>query len=304
MKRIFLFVAVNFFVLITISIIIKLLGLGNYMTQAGIDYRGLMAFCLVWGMAGSFISLMLSKVMAKFAMGVQIIDPERPGQFSTLVRRTHELSRIAGLTKMPEVGVFENPSPNAFATGPSKRNSLVAVSTGLLNHMDQAQIDAVIAHEIAHIKNGDMVTMTLIQGVMNAFVMFFARVIAFGLSQVMRGNDRDSESSSAGMNYLVVFLLEMVLGLLSMFVICWFSRKREFRADAGSAKIMGSTAPMISALKALASAYDRNHQVDARQESLAAFQISGKSGGLMSLLATHPPLEVRIAALERSRGQG
>ncbi len=274
------------------------------MTQAGIDYRGLMAFCLVWGMAGSFISLMLSKVMAKFAMGVQIIDPERPGQFSTLVRRTHELSRIAGLTKMPEVGVFENPSPNAFATGPSKRNSLVAVSTGLLNHMDQAQIDAVIAHEIAHIKNGDMVTMTLIQGVMNAFVMFFARVIAFGLSQVMRGNDRDSESSSAGMNYLVVFLLEMVLGLLSMFVICWFSRKREFRADAGSAKIMGSTAPMISALKALASAYDRNHQVDARQESLAAFQISGKSGGLMSLLATHPPLEVRIAALERSRGQG
>ena len=274
------------------------------MTQAGLDYRGLMAFCLVWGMAGSFISLMLSKVMAKFAMGVKVIDPERPGQFSTLVRRTHELSRIAGLPKMPEVGVFENPSPNAFATGPSKSNSLVAVSTGLLNHMDQAQIDAVIAHEIAHIKNGDMVTMTLIQGVMNAFVMFFARVIAFGLSQVMRGNDRDSESSSAGMNYLVVFLLEMVLGLLSMFVICWFSRKREFRADAGSAKILGSTAPMISALKALASAYDRNHQVDARQEALAAFQISGKSGGLLSLLATHPPLEVRIAALERSRCQG
>ena len=299
MKRLFLFLSVNLLITITLMTLASVLGVGRYMTAAGIDYKALAGFCLLWGMGGSFISLLLSKTIAKFTMRVKTVDPERPGQFSWLVRRTHDLARTAGLSGMPEVGVFENPSPNAFATGRSQNSSLVAVSTGLLNSMSEKEIEAVIAHEIAHIKNGDMITLTLIQGVLNAFTMFLARIIGFAISQAMRSSD-DRDNSPTMMTHLIVMVLDIVLGLLSMTVICWFSRKREFRADAGSAKILGSTAPMIAALKSLGAGRGIP-QLESGQEAMAAFQISGKSGGFASFFATHPSLEDRIAALEAAR---
>lgn len=292
-KRIFLFIAVNALVMVTISILLNVLGVGPYITQYGLDYGSLMAFCLVWGMGGAFISLMLSRVMAKWMMGVQIIDTgTHDPTLQALVQKVHTLSRSAGIRVMPQVGIYNSPDVNAFATGPSKNRSLVAVSTGLLHRMNDDQVEGVLGHEVAHIANGDMVTMTLLQGVVNAFVMFLARVIAFAIANSGR---REGESSS-GTNPFVVIALEMVLMLFGAIVIAWFSRYREYRADAGGARLAGRD-KMTNALKGL----QRVYHPELSEQAAPAFQsmqISGKTSGIMALFASHPPLEERIARLE------
>jgi heat shock protein HtpX len=282
MKRIFLFVLTNLLVMITISIVITLLGVGRYMTAQGIQYQDLAIFCLVWGMGGSLFSLMISKISAKWSMGIQIVDKTSPDA-AWLVLMVEDLARKAGLPRMPEVGIYDSPEVNAFATGPSRRNSLVAFSTGLLRSMNRNEIEGVAAHEVAHIANGDMVTMTLLQGIVNAFVMFFARVIAYALSQNAREENRYMIQS------VVTIALDMALGFLGMIVVCGFSRWREFRADAGGAAYAGRN-DMIAALERLASNQRRYDNAPA----LATLKISGGVGALFS---THPPLEKRIAAL-------
>lgn len=293
-KRIFLFVLTNILVMVSVSIVLSILGVNHYLTASGIDYNALMVFCLVWGFVGSGISLLMSKFMAKKMMGVEIID-ER-GQYGELVRKVHTLARQAGLSKMPEVGIYRSPEVNAFATGPSKNNSLVAVSSGLLNQMDADEVEGVLAHEVAHIANGDMVTMALIQGVVNAFVMFFARVAAFALSQAMQGDrDDDRPVQSGFMYHIIVMVCEIIFSFLGMFVVAYFSRVREFRADKGGAQYAGKQ-KMVSALKRLQQKFE---MVDDSQENFNAMKISSKKG-LMSFLSTHPSLEDRIARLEQS----
>ena len=215
LKRIFLFLAVNFLVVLTISILLNVLGIRPYLTATGLDYEQLLAYCLVWGMTGALISLGLSRVMAKFMMGVQVIDPQtHDPELQDLVQTVHSLAKSAGLPAMPEVGIYDSPEVNAFATGPTKSRSLVAVSTGLLRRMNREEAQGVLGHEVAHIANGDMVTMTLIQGVVNAFVMFLSRVIAFALSQALRSSDdREERSGSPGMSY---YLVQMVLEIFFM----------------------------------------------------------------------------------------
>ncbi len=290
-KRVLLFIAVNVLVVLTISITLNLLGVRPYLSARGIDYRALLIFCAVWGMGGAFISLGLSKVMAKWAMGVKVIDPASadPGA-RELVNTVHNLARAAGLPKMPEVGIYESPEVNAFATGPTRSRALVAVSTGLLRRMGQREIEGVLGHEVTHIANGDMVTMTLIQGVINVFVMFFARVIAFAVVQFLR---RDDRGGSWGLQYLITFVLEIVLSLLGAIAVAAFSRWREFRADTGGARLAGRE-NMISALQAL---QRTTELVDTRQQALATLKIAGKRGGLALLFASHPPLDERIERL-------
>ncbi len=288
MKRIFLFLLTNLAIMATLSIVLSVLGVGGYLTATGIDYGALMVFCLVWGMGGAFISLLMSKFIAKMAMGVQVIDG-RTGQdeLDWLYRTVQQLATRSNIP-MPEVGYYNSPEVNAFATGPSKRNSLVAVSSGLLQAMRRDEVEGVLAHEIAHIQNGDMVTMTLIQGVVNAFVMFFARIIANVARQMV------DEKNSYLVNMLVTIALDILLGILGMMIVAWFSRAREFRADAGGAQLAGKPA-MIGALERLRQTHEL---VDTRQASLATLKISGKRG-FMALLSTHPPLEERIQALKR-----
>ena len=285
LKRVSLFLAVNLLVVVTISVVLQVLGVGPYLSARGMDYRSLAVFCLVWGMGGAFISLGLSRMMAKWSMGVKVLDP-RSGD--ALVTTVHRLAQRAGLTAMPEVGIYDSPEPNAFATGPAKSRALVAVSTGLLESMSRDELEGVLAHEIAHIANGDMVTMTLVQGVINAFVMFLARAIAFALSQ---SSDRDGRRST---NMMTVFALEIAFGFLGMIVVAWFSRLREFRADAGSARL-GGREKMIAALKAL----QRRFEPSDEQEAFATLKIAGGRGGFMALISTHPPIKDRIEALRR-----
>lgn len=293
-KRIFLFVLTNILVMVTVSIVLSVLGVNHYVTAAGLNYSSLMIFCLVWGFVGSGISLMLSKFMAKRMMGVEIVDGR--GQYADLVNKVHSLSRAAGLTKMPEVGVYQSPEVNAFATGPSRNNSLVAVSSGLLQQMTVDEVEGVLAHEVAHVANGDMVTMALVQGVVNAFVMFFARIAAFALQNVLNGDrDEDDRSAGSGLAYhLSVMVFEIAFSFLGMFVVAYFSRVREFRADKGAATI-GGKQKMVAALRRLQQKIDL---VDDSQDQIKAMKISSKKG-LMSFLSTHPSLEDRIAALER-----
>lgn len=288
MKRLFLFLITNIAVVATISILINILGLGHYITKAGIDYNALAIFCLVWGMTGSVISLLMSRQAAKWFMGVKVVDPRSPGQFAGLVNMVEQLSRAANLPKTPEVGVYESPEMNAFATGPSQSRSLVAFSTGILQGMNADEIAGVAGHEIAHIKNGDMVTMTLIQGVINAFVMFLSRVIGFAVSQSVE------ERSRYWVNTLVVLVLDIALTILGSIVVFWFSRQREFRADAGSAQIAGR-GRMIAALKRLG----QGRLLPDEHKSFATMKISGHSNGFAALFSSHPRLEARIAALER-----
>jgi heat shock protein HtpX len=290
MKRVSLFIAVNLLILLTLSITMRLFHIQPYLTARGLDYQSLMIFCLFWGMGGAFISLGLSRIMAKWMMGVKVIDP-RTGEpeLARLVQTVHRLAQAANLPKMPEVGYYPSPEINAFATGPTKSRALVAVSAGLLEALDRDQLEGVLGHEIAHIANGDMVTMTLVQGIINAFVMFLARVISFFIAN--RGR---SEGSSAP-NFLVTIALEMVLSALGMIVVSAFSRRREFRADAGSAGLAGRE-KMISALEALKK--NLPYADLTGKEAVATLKISGKSGGLMMLFATHPPLDVRIARLK------
>jgi heat shock protein HtpX len=302
-KRIVLFMAVNVLVLVTISLVLSLLGVGPYLDRRmGLNYEALMVFCLVWGMGGAFISLAISRWMAKFAMGVKVIDPNvRDPQLAWLVQTVHNLARAAGIEKMPEVGVYDSPELNAFATGPTKNRSLVAVSTGLLYNMNRDEVEGVLGHEIAHVSNGDMVTMTLVQGVVNAFVMFFARIAAYAVSSAI-GGSRDGERSSVSpfIHMMLVFAFEIAFSFLGMFVIAGFSRYREYRADAGGAGLAGR-GKMIAALKAL-QANMRIRMPEDRQAAVATLKIFGRGKGLYALMSTHPPLDERIARLEQFQG--
>lgn len=293
-KRIFLFVLTNILVMISISIICSIFGIGQYITAAGLNYGALMAFCLVYGFVGSGISLLLSKFMAKTMMRVEIVDDR--GQYGDLVRKVHMLAKQAGIEKMPEVGVYQSPEVNAFATGPSKNNALVAVSTGLLQQMNAEEVEGVLAHEVAHVANGDMVTMALVQGVVNAFVMFFARIAAFALQNALNSDRDDDRPANSGWAYhLSVMVFEIAFSFLGMFVVAYFSRIREFKADKGGAQFAGKH-KMVAALKRLQQKID---MVDDSSDSLKTLKISSKKG-LMNFLSTHPSLEDRIAALERS----
>lgn len=268
------------------------------MTAAGIDYTALMSFCLVWGMGGAFMSLALSRVMAKWMLGVRVITPNTHDQTEREIYSIVEhLAKSASLPKTPEVGIYNSPEVNAFATGPTKSRALVAVSAGLLSRMNRSEIEGVIGHEIAHIANGDMVTMTLIQGVINAFVMALARIFAFGISQFLRSDDDDGPSPFV--NMLLVFFFEIVLSLLGVIVVSFFSRMREFRADKGGAQYAGRD-KMIAALTGLKRSVE---MIDPRNASLATLKISGKkTGGFVSLFATHPNLDDRIRRLKEYIG--
>jgi heat shock protein HtpX len=293
-KRVFLFLSVNILIVLTISFILNLLGIRPYLDARGINYQSLLIFCAVWGFMGAFISLALSRVMAKFAMGVQIINPnEARGSEKELLSMVYKLAQKAGLTTMPEVGIYQSPEVNAFATGPTRSRALVAVSTGLLQRMDAEAVEGVLGHEIAHVANGDMVTMTLLQGVINTFVMFFARIAAWALSNAMAG-DRDRGRGPSPMLYFgIQMLFEIVFSLLGAMVVAAFSRYREFRADKGGALFAGRE-KMIHALQSLKGSVEK---VDEAHPALAAFKISGRPKGLLALLATHPDLDSRIERL-------
>jgi heat shock protein HtpX len=288
-KRIFLFILTNIAVILTLSIVAAILGVGSGIGPEGLNLQTLAVFCLFWGMGGAFISLQMSRWIAKRATGVQLVDGHSGNhQADWLYETVARLTRQANLP-MPEVGLYDSPEVNAFATGPSKSRSLVAVSTGLLRLMRQDEIEGVLAHEVSHIANGDMVTMTLLQGVMNAFVMFFARVIAYALTR--SGDSRNNNGSY----YLIVIVLQVVLGILGALVVNWFSRYREFRADHGGATLAGRER-MIGALRRLAA----NHEVETQHQALATMKING-GRSWAALFSTHPPLEERIAALENYR---
>lgn len=293
-KRIGYFILTNILVIVTIGIAWSLIS--HFLGLAGFNQYlpTLMAFCLVWGMGGAFISLLMSKFAAKTFHGVKIIAPDSPQpELRQLVEKVHDLARRAQLPKMPEVGIYESYDVNAFATGPSKKNSLVAVSTGLLQRMNDKEIEGVLGHEISHIANGDMVTMTLIQGVVNAFAMFFSRVLA----NVLASNVDEKYRSIV--HFLCVIVGDIAFTLLGSIVVNHYSRKREFRADSGSSRI-SSTGNMIAALRRLQSLHEAPPSSD---DAMATLKISGreKKGSIADLFMTHPALQDRINALERGR---
>ncbi len=298
-KRVVLFLAVNVLVMVTLTLIFRLTGLDQRFPPG--SYQNLMIFCLVWGMGGAFISLAISRMMAKWMMGVKVIPPNTSDPaLRQLVKTVHELSQRARLPKMPEVGIYESDEINAFATGPTKARSLVAVSTGLLRRMNPREVEGVLAHEVAHIANGDMVTMTLVQGIINAFVMFLARILAMVVMSALKS--RDGERGGFWMQFMLVQVFQIVLSLFGSIVVCWFSRFREFRADAGGASL-SNRENMAGALRALQRVYTQHDHPSAATGG-AAFQsmkISGKAGGFARLFSTHPPLEERIARLESGR---
>ena len=289
MKRVLLFLATNLAVMLVLSVVTSLLGVNKFLTANGLNLGMLLAFAGVIGFGGAFISLLMSKSMAKWSTGAQVI--EQPGTSTEvwLVDTVAKLAKRANLP-MPEVAIYEG-EPNAFATGASKSSSLVAVSTGLLQSMTRDEAEAVLAHEVAHIANGDMVTLTLIQGVVNTFVIFLSRVVGYLVDSFLRRNDE--ESSGPGIGYMVTSLIcEVVFGILASIIVAWFSRQREFRADSGAAKLMGSAVPMQNALRRLG-----NLHTEPLPQNMAASGIAGGTGGFMALFASHPPLEERIAAL-------
>ena len=293
-KRIFLFTLVNILIITSISLVF-----GIVTTALGIQLTPnatMFAFYAAIGFGGAFVSLLLSKKMAKWTMGVQIISPDtRSSAERELLESVYRLARFANLKKMPEVGIYQSPEINAFATGPSKNNSLVAVSSGLLNRMSKEEVEGVLAHEIAHVANGDMVTMTLIQGVINTMVLILARVISSLVTS------QANERSRPWLQYLVFQALQIALSILGSLVVCYFSRHREFRADAGGAKIAGRE-KMVAALKALQRNFGPAEIQDAEQHaSIAALKISGRSTSALAMMfATHPPLEDRIQALQKA----
>ena len=290
MKRIFLFLATNLAVVVVLGIVASLLGVNRYLTANGLNLGSLLAFAFVMGFGGAFISLLLSKPIAKWSSGVQVIETPRNADEAWIVDTVRKFADKAGIG-MPEVGIFEG-EPNAFATGAFKNSSLVAVSTGLLQNMTREEVEAVIGHEVAHIANGDMVTMTLIQGVMNTFVVFLSRVIGYAVDSFLRrGDDR---SSGPGIGYYVsTIVLDIVLGFAAAMVVAWFSRHREFRADAGAAALMGQKQPMINALARLGGL--------PAGELPKAVEAMGITGSMGKLFATHPPIEERIAALQNAQ---
>ena len=299
LRRVFLFFIVNALVLVTLSILLAALGISPYLSEQGLNYASLAIFCFVWGMGGSFISLLVSRKVAKWSMRVQLIHPERcSGEQKILYNMVKKLADRAHLPGMPEVGIFQSVQPNAFATGPSAKRSLVAVSTGLMENMNPKEIEAVIGHEIAHIANGDMVTMTLLQGVVNAFVMFLARVLAFAIMTMNRNRGR---GSSFAMFYILQVVFEIIFMLFGSMVIAAFSRSREFRADAGSAKMLGKQ-PMVAALKKLRESVATQSTLKKIPSESRAFMINAvqkrSSFFWMRLFATHPPIEERIHRLK------
>lgn len=296
-KRTLLFILVNILVVTTISIVLSVLGAYFHIPRTGLT--GLAVMCLVWGFGGAFISLAISRLMAKWFMGVQVIPPNtNDPEGRALVQLVHGLAQKARLPKMPEVGIYESADINAFATGPTKSRALVAVSTGLLRNMSREEIEGVLGHEVAHIANGDMVTMTLVQGVINAIVMFLARILAFAIGQALRSRD-DRDRGGGWLDFILVQVFQIVFSILGSIVVCWFSRHREYRADAGGAHLAGK-ANMIDALQALRRLHDPEIAAAdaAHAQSIRSLKISG-SGGFMALFSTHPPLEERIARLEQ-----
>jgi heat shock protein HtpX len=295
-KRLFLFISVNILILLTLTTAMSVLGVQPYLDAKGINYQSLIIFCSIWGFGGAFVSLALSRVMAKWMMGVKIIDAQTTDyRLRNLVHKVHRFAEKAGIHKMPEVGYYEANDLNAFATGPTRNRSLVAVSTGLLENMNEQELDGVLAHEVAHIANGDMVMMTLLQGVVNAFVMFLARVIGFFASQFV------SEDKRGIVQFGVVIALEICLGILGMIVVSFFSRSREYRADAGGAAL-SSKESMIAALHVLKVNLQMPQVED--QPAIASLKISGKAGGFLKLFSTHPDLDDRINKLRSSPSFG
>jgi heat shock protein HtpX len=290
LKRILLFVLTNVLVVAVLGIVASLLGVNRYLTANGLNLTALLGFALVMGFGGAIISLLISKPMAKWTAGVRIInEPQSPDE-AWIVQTVRKFADKAGIG-MPEVGIFEG-DPNAFATGAFKNSSLVAVSTGLLANMTREEVEAVIGHEVAHVANGDMVTMTLIQGVMNTFVVFLSRVIGYAVDGFLR---RGSDSNTGpGIGYMITtVVLDIVLGFAAAIVVAWFSRHREFRADAGAAQLMGRKQPMVNALARLGGLTPG--------ELPKAVEAMGITGSIGKLFATHPPIEERIAALQNAQ---
>ncbi len=289
MKRIVLFLVTNLAVMLVLSVMLNVLGVNRFLAAEGLNVGMLVVFSAVVGFTGSFISLLMSKTMAKWSTGAQVIDAPQSADEQWLVGTVRRLAEKAGIG-MPEVAVYEG-EPNAFATGAFRDSSLVAVSTGLLHSMTKEEVEAVLAHEVAHVANGDMVTLTLIQGVVNTFVVFLARVVGYAVDKAVFRTER-----GVGPGYYVtVVVCEIVFGVLASIIVAWFSRQREFRADAGAARFMGNPGPMVAALRRLGGIEPG--------ELPKAFQSSGISdkAGFMALFSTHPPIEERIAALQ-SRG--
>lgn len=297
-RRIFLFLCLNVVVIGTISLLMALFHVRPYLTEHGLDIQQLLVFCTIWGFAGSFISLALSRIMAKWMMGVQVIDPATTDiEERRLLKLVYGLAERAGLPKNPEVGIYDSSETNAFATGPSRSRALVAVSSGLLQKMNWDEIEGVLGHEVSHIANGDMVTMTLLQGVVNAFVMFFARILAFVVTRLGKKED-DRSAPSPFLYSILVFVFEILFMILGSLVIAAFSRFREFRADEGSSRLAGKD-KMICALQRLQSIQDIPDQ-KANQPAFQVMKISNKSG-ILHLFASHPALEVRIQRLRDMR---
>ncbi|MCY1168624.1 MULTISPECIES: protease HtpX [Polaromonas] len=290
MKRIILFVMTNLAVVVVLGIVASLLGVNRYLTPQGLNLGMLLGFAAVIGFGGAIISLLISKPVAKWSSGVRVINQPQNADEAWIVETVRKLATTANIG-MPEVGIFEG-APNAFATGAFKNSALVAVSTGLLQGMTRDEIEAVLGHEIAHVANGDMVTMTLIQGVMNTFVVFLSRVIGYAVDSFLRrGNDNNS---GPGIGYYIsTIVLDIVLGFAAAIVVAWFSRHREFRADAGSAALLGRKQPMINALARLGGMVPG--------ELPKTVQAMGITGGIGKLFSTHPPIEERIAALQNAQ---
>lgn len=285
MKRVFLFVMTNLAVVVVLGIVANILGVNRFLTPQGLDLTSLLGFALIMGFGGAFISLLISKPVAKWSAGVKVIKEPQNADEAWIVDTVKKFADKAQIG-MPEVGIFEG-APNAFATGAFKNSALVAVSTGLLQGMTKEEIEAVIGHEVAHIANGDMVTMALIQGVMNTFVVFLSRVIGYAVDSFLR---KGSDSTGPGIGYWVTtIVMDIALGFLAHMVVAWFSRHREFRADAGAAQLMGRTQPMMNALARLGGMVPGE-----LPKSMAAM---GIAGGIGKLFSTHPPIEERIAAL-------
>ncbi|MEX0647368.1 MAG: protease HtpX [Balneolaceae bacterium] len=292
MKRVLLFLATNIAIIIVASITLSLLGVGSFLDETGtnLNLQALLIFCFVFGMAGSFISLLLSKKIAKWTTKVQVIDQPRNEQEQWLVRTVEEQAKAAGIG-MPQVGIFPAQQANAFATGANRNKALVAVSEGMMQRFDREEIKAVMGHEIGHVANGDMITLALIQGVVNTFVMFLARIIGFAVDRVVLKNER-----GLGIGYFITTIVaEIVLAILASTIVFWFSRRREFHADEAGARF-GSRQGMIASLKRLQAESQVPNQLP---ESMQAFGITGgKRKGIKALFMTHPPLEDRIAALQ------
>ena len=289
MKRVIIFLATNLAVMVVLGITASLLGVNKFLTANGLNLGALLGFAALMGFGGAFISLLMSKQMAKWSTGAHIIASPSTSTEFWLFQTVERLSKKAGIA-MPEVAIYEG-EPNAFATGPSRNNSLVAVSTGLLQSMSREEAEAVLAHEVAHVANGDMVTLTLIQGVMNTFVVFLSRVVGYLVDSFLRRND--SESSGPGIGYMVTTIVcDIVFGILASIIVSYFSRQREFRADAGAAQLMGTPVPMANALRRLGGLH-----TEPLPQNMAS---SGIAGGpaWMALFSSHPPIEARIAALQ------